>query len=85
MATGFEDVLEAYDVALDIGIWVLNAVAHSSLGREVDDNVELVFRKEFVNECLVDDTTFDESPAVGYWLLAFCSIWRKRYSLSEGS
>ena len=38
-AAGFEDVVEAHDVALDVGVWVLDAVAHTRLGRKVDHAV----------------------------------------------
>ena len=43
MTAGFEDVVEPYDVALDIDIGVLDAVAYSCLGCEVDDDVEVIF------------------------------------------
>ena len=42
MPAGFEDVVEAEDVALDVGVGVVDGVADAGLGGEVDDNIELV-------------------------------------------
>lgn len=58
MATGFEYVIEPYDIALDIHIRVLNRIAHTGLGSQVDHNVEVVFRKQFVNQFTVGNIAF---------------------------
>ena len=42
---GLEDIEEAHEVALEVGIGVGDGVAHAGLGREIDDLVEL-FRLE---------------------------------------
>ena len=60
MAAGFEDVVEADDVGLDIGIGILDAVTDAGLGCEVDDNIELPFGKEVVDKGLVGNVTLNE-------------------------
>ena len=42
MATAFEDVQEAGDVAADVDVGVLGCVAHAGLGREVAHALRLV-------------------------------------------
>jgi hypothetical protein len=42
----FQDVHEADEVAVDIGMRVLQRVAHAGLGRQVDDPVEPSFGKQ---------------------------------------
>ena len=53
MAAGFEDVVEAEDVAFDVGVGVLDAVTHAGLGGEVYYNIELVFSKQLIHQILV--------------------------------
>ena len=48
MAAGLKDVVEAYDVALDVSVGVLDAVADTRLGGEVDYDVEFVLGEEIV-------------------------------------
>ena len=60
MTAGFEDVVETDDVAFDIDIGVLDAVADTSLGSEVDNDVELVFCKEIIDKLAVGNAAFDE-------------------------
>ena len=45
MPAGLEDVGEGDDVALDIGVRILEAVADAGLGREMDDPVEAMLRE----------------------------------------
>lgn len=53
MPRGFEDIVEADDVALDVGIGVLYTVAHSGLGGEVDDDIKTMLGKESVDKGFV--------------------------------
>ena len=71
MSAGFEDVVEADHVALDVGVGVLDAVAYAGLGGEVDDNVEVVLGKEGVDEGFVGEVAFDEGVLVLGMLLGF--------------
>ena len=64
VSTGFEDVVEAEDVALDIGIGVFDAVAHSGLGCEVDDDVELVLLEQAVHQFTVSDAALYKRPRI---------------------
>ena len=73
-AAGLQDVVEAHDVALDVGVRVLDAVAHSRLGREIHHDVEMVFGKKTVDEVAIGDGALYKCPAIGFWLLAFCFL-----------
>ena len=50
MAAGLEDVVEADDVGLDVGIGVGDAIANTGLSSEVDNDVELLFGKEIARD-----------------------------------
>ena len=60
VATGFQDVVEADKVGLDIGIRIGDAIAYACLCREIDDDLWLVLCKELVNERTVGDIALDE-------------------------
>ena len=45
VATSLENVIEPDDVRLDIGIGICDAIAHASLCRKVDHNIEAVVGK----------------------------------------
>ena len=62
VAAGLEDVVESYEVALDIGVGVGDAVAHACLGGEVDHYGYLVFGEDCLHGCLVGDRGVDEGP-----------------------
>ena len=57
MAAGFEDIVEANDVALDIDIGVIDAIAHTGLGGEVHHDVEAVLGEQLIYQCLIGDAT----------------------------
>ena len=57
---GFEDVVEADEVALDVGIGVDDAVADTGLCSEVDDDLGCVCREYVLYLCLVGDVAFDK-------------------------
>ncbi len=48
VTTSFKDVVKANDVALYIGIGVLNAIAYARLGSEIHHNVEMIFDEKLV-------------------------------------
>ena len=60
VATGFQDVVEADKVGLDIGIGIGDAIAYTCLCSEIDDDLWLVLCKELVNERTVGDIALDE-------------------------
>ena len=60
MAAGFEDVVEAYHVGLDIGIGVLDAVADSCLCGKVYYDVEVILGKKGIDGGFVSDVAFYE-------------------------
>ena len=62
IAASLQDVVEANQVAFDIAIGVGDAVADSGLGSEVHYHINLVFRENLLDECLVSDIAFDECP-----------------------
>lgn len=60
VTTGFQDIVEADKVGLDIGIGIGDAIAYACLSREIDDDLWLVLCKELVNERTVGDIALDE-------------------------
>lgn len=62
VAAGLEDVVEAHEVALDVGIGVGDAVAHACLCGEVDDDAWLVLLEDAVDGLLVGDVFLEECP-----------------------
>ena len=63
-AAGLEDVVEADEVGLDVGVGVGDGVADAGLGGEVDDDVEVVVGEEFVDGGFVGDVATNEGPTV---------------------
>ena len=49
MSAGLEDVIEAHHVAHDVGIGIGDAIAHTSLGSEVHDNLGLILLKNTID------------------------------------
>ena len=64
VAAGLEDVVEAQHVAADVGVGVLDAVAHAGLGGQIDHDVRLELLEEAVHQGLVGDVPLDEAVAV---------------------
>lgn len=62
VAARLEDVVEPYEVALDIGVGVGDAVAHACLGGQVDHYCYLVFGEDCLHGCLIGDGGVDEGP-----------------------
>ena len=65
VAASLEEVVEADEVALYIGIGVGDAITHACLRREVDNNIYFVFSEDLLDECLVGYIAFDECPILG--------------------
>ena len=62
MAASLQNVVETYQVTLDVAIRIGNAVTDTSLGSEVHHHVYLVFRENLLDECFVSDIAFDKRP-----------------------
>ena len=62
MTTGFQNIVETNHIRLDIGIWILNGVAHTSLSSQIHHHIELIFRKQGINSCLIGNIALDELP-----------------------
>ena len=61
---GLQDVQEAYEIALEVGVRVGDGVADACLRREVDDCVETLRGEERVQRLLVRDVHLDEALAL---------------------
>jgi hypothetical protein len=61
MAAAFEDIYEAHQVAVDVGVRVLQGVAHASLGCEVDNALERRFCEQARKAVAVGYIQFDEA------------------------
>ena len=62
VAAGFQNVVEADDIRLDVDVRVVDAVAHARLCREVDDDIGVIVGKDAVYKCLIRDGTLEERP-----------------------
>ena len=71
VTAGFEDVVEANDVALDIDIWILDAISHTGLGGKVDHNIEVVFLEELIDKLAVGNGALHEVIAYSRLLTAY--------------
>ncbi len=63
MAAGFQDVIEAQDISLNIHIRVRDRVAHTCLSCEVHDNSGVIVCKNLIDERTICNRTLDESPS----------------------
>ena len=53
VAAGFQDIVEANHVALDVRIGILDTIPHTGLGGQVHNDIEVVFSEQFVNQRFV--------------------------------
>lgn len=60
MAAGFKNIEEADDVGIDIRARMVNAVPHTSLCRQVDDNIRLILLKQCRDRRLIRQVTLDK-------------------------
>jgi hypothetical protein len=70
VAAAFENIGEADDVAVDVGVRVLQRIADAGLRGQVNDLVELFGGKQCVHAGAISDIQFDEAEAGHGW-----SIW----------
>ncbi len=62
VATGLKDVIEAGKVALDIGIGIGYAIAHTCLGSKIDNNCNLILCEDFLYCFFVGDGSMNKVP-----------------------
>ena len=65
LTASLEDVVEAEDVAVDVGIGIGDAVTYAGLGSEVDDNLGFILFKDTIDGSLVSDVSFKEMVGIG--------------------
>ena len=58
MAAAFHQIDEPHQVGVDIGMWIDQRVADARLGREVHDDIELVFAEQLGDTIAVGDVEF---------------------------
>ena len=71
VAAGFENVEKAHQIALYVGLGMVDAVAHPGLGGEIDDDARRIFVKYAVHKRLVGNGTPDEHVLHGGGLRRF--------------
>ena len=62
VTAGFQDIVKADEVALDIGIGVRDGIADAGLGGEVHDDGKMVLFEDAVDGRLVGEVCLDECP-----------------------
>ena len=60
VTASLQDVIEPYDVRLDIGVRIGDGITHPGLGSQVHHHCRAVFLKNAVDGRLVGDVTLDE-------------------------
>ncbi len=63
VAAALKDVDEADQVAVDVGMRILDRVAHTGLGGQVDHLVELFLGEQFLHPGAVAHVELDETEA----------------------
>lgn len=61
VAAAFENIGKADDIAVDIGVRVLQGIANAGLGSQVDDLVEFLGGEQCFHSDPVTDIEFDEA------------------------
>ena len=62
MTTSFKNVIEAYEVALNIDIWIGYAVANARLGCKVHNNGDFVLGEDFLHYILISNRSMNKRP-----------------------
>ena len=55
MAASFKDIIETYEVALNVSVWIGDTVTYTSLGCEVYHNSNLVFGENLFYSFFISD------------------------------
>lgn len=62
MATRFQDIVEAYEIALNIGVWVRDGITDTGLCGEVYNDRNLVLIEDLLHCILVRNRRVDKCP-----------------------
>ena len=62
MAARLQDIVEAYEIALDIGIRVRNGITDTGLSGKIDNYRNMVVTKNLLHRILVRNRCMDECP-----------------------
>lgn len=76
MSARFQYIIEAYHVALDVGIRIGDAITHASLGSEVHYYIKVVLLEQSVNQRLISQITLDEPYSIPAGLAFSISLRR---------
>lgn len=64
MAAGFEDVHEANDIGIDVGMRIFKAVANAGLGGKIDYPIKSVFGKDLFDGSAIAQVSLNEGKAL---------------------
>ena len=64
MTAGFQNVIEADHIALDVSIRVGDGVTYTSLGTQIDHNIRVILLKNAVDQRLVRKVVLDKGIAL---------------------
>ena len=65
MPAGFQNIIKADDVALDVHIGIGDGIPDTCLGSQIDHHMEAVLRKAVIHQAAVCDAALDEGPGRG--------------------
>lgn len=64
VAAGFEDVHEANDIGIDVGMRIFKAVANAGLGGKIDYPIKSVFGKDLFDGSAIAQVSLNEGKAL---------------------
>ena len=64
LAAAFEHVGETDQVAVDVGAWVAQRIAHTGLRGEVGDGIEALRREQGLHRCSIGQIALDEAESL---------------------
>lgn len=65
LSAGFQDIIETYEIALDIYVRVIDAVSDAGLCCQIDHYLKLILFKQSIDRRLIRDITADKSVPHG--------------------
>jgi len=74
MAAGFQNVVEANHIALDVSIRVGDGIANTSLSTQIDHNIRMVLLKNTVDTYLVRKVALDKGIVFKFLKLSKASF-----------
>ena len=70
MTASLQNIVETYQITLDISIRIRDRISHASLGSQIHHHLWLMLLKEFIHHRLISDTAIYHGKAIELLQLA---------------